>query len=351
MLVMGRHTAGRRRSCRIAPDMGINRKYGILLMAAMCMLAQPAWAAEPQQGAAPSLEILEKIQSAARTLDYSGVYTYQQGAVMLSSRIVHLVDGTGERERLELLDGAPREFLRHNEVTQCLIPEKKQVLIERKRGDRFPALILGSGQSIPEHYRINILPVPHRIASRECTVVELLPKDTQRYGYRLCADNETYLLLKAQTISADHGLIDQVSFNSLQLGDQVKPEQLVSDWNTKNWQVVETSMDPVDLAANGWRIPFPAGFQPVTQVSRPMKQGRKVSQLVLTDGLAAISVFIEPYDPDRPELPANGMASAGAMNIFQARIGDHRLTALGEVPADTLRGIAQSTEYVPRADH
>ncbi|AEC20227.1 sigma-E factor regulatory protein [Pusillimonas sp. T7-7] len=333
MLVMHRHTARQ------------------LLLAAACMLALPVWAAEPQQAAAQSLQMLEKIQKAARTLDYSGVYTYQQGTVMLSSRIVHLVDGTGERERLELLDGAPREFLRHNEVTQCLIPEKKQVLVERRRGDRFPALILGSGQNVPEHYQINVLPVPHRIASRECTMIELLPKDVHRYGYRLCADNETNLLLKAQTISAEHGLIDQISFNSLQLGDKVSPEQLVSDWNTKGWQVVETTMDPVDLAANGWRIPFPPGFQPVTQVTRPMKRGRKVSQLVVTDGLAAISVFIEPYDSDRPEPPADGMASAGAMNIFQARIGDHRLTALGEVPAGTLRSIAQNTEYVPRSGH
>src|SRR5690606_8070508 len=276
---------------------------------------------------------------------------YQQGAVMVSSRVVHLVDGTGERERLELLDGAPREFLRHNEVTQCLIPEKKQILVERRRGDRFPALILGSGTNIPEHYQINVLPMPHRIASRECTMIELLPKDAHRYGYRLCADNETNLLLKVQTISAEQGLIDQISFNSLQLGDKVRPEQLVSDWNTKSWQVVETAMEPVDLAAHGWRIHFPPGFLPVTQVSRPMKRGRKVSQLVVTDGLAAISVFIEPYEPDRPEPPADGMAHAGAMNIFQVWIGDHRLTALGEVQASTLLDIALSTEYVPRSSH
>src|SRR5690606_22313606 len=129
-------------------------------------------------------------------------------------------------------------------------------------------------------------------------VIDLKPKDDQRYGYRFCADNETNLLLKAQTISTERGLIDQIAFNSLQFGDQVKPEQLSSDWDTKSWQVLETVMDKVDLAANGWRIPFPPGFQPVTQVSRSMTRGRKVSQLVVTDGLAAISIFIEPYEQD-----------------------------------------------------
>ena len=46
---------------------------------------------------------------------------------MRSSRIIHVVDGTGERERLEVLDGSPREFIRHNETQLCLIPEKNLV--------------------------------------------------------------------------------------------------------------------------------------------------------------------------------------------------------------------------------
>lgn len=331
----------------------VSRICFVLLTAAACLAVQPAQGADDPSSpsAEQTLAMLQKIQAAARELDYSGIYTYQQGAVMLSSRIVHLVDGTGERERLELLDGAPREFLRHNDTTQCLIPDKKTVVIERRRGDRFPALLLDSGENIYEHYDITVKPSPHRIASRECTMIELAPKDAHRYGYRLCADTKTNLLLKAQTISPTQGLIDQLSFNSLQIGEKVAPEQLVSSWNTKGWQVLEVSMTPVDLVKSGWRIPFPDGFEAITQVNRPMKQGRQVSQLVLTDGLAAISVFIEPYDPDRKEPPASGMARAGAMNIFQARIGDHWLTALGEVPAETLRAIAEHTEYVPLSGH
>lgn len=345
-----RQATGHQRSGAAFHHAGLSRIYLVFLMAATCLLAQPALADQAAQQAPQTIEILKKIQAAARTLDYAGVYTYQQGPMMLSSRIVHLVDGTGERERLELLDGAPREYLRHNDVTQCLIPEKKRIVIEQRRGDRFPALMLGAGQTISEHYQINVLPAPHRIANRECTMVELLPKDPHRYGYRLCTDNETNLLLKAQTVSAEHGLIDQISFTSLQLGEKVEPGQLVSSWSTKGWQVVETVMEPVDLAANGWRIPFPPGFEPVTEVSRPMPRSRRVSQLVISDGLAAISVFIEPYDAG-PEPPANGMASAGAMNIFQARIAGHRLTALGEVPVGTLRDIVEHTEYVPGAGH
>lgn len=74
----------------------------------------PAWSAQPDEAAA----FLQQAQEAAQRLDYSGVYTYQQGASMQSSRIVHVVDGMGERERLEVLDGEPREYLKQNGIVQ-----------------------------------------------------------------------------------------------------------------------------------------------------------------------------------------------------------------------------------------
>lgn len=316
-------------------------------LAAACLLA-PAPAAAADAAPEPVLAVLAKVQQAARQLDYSGVYTYHQGQVMSSSRIVHMVDGTGERERIEILDGAPREFIRQNDVTQCLFPEKKTVVIERRNGERFPSLLLGSGKDLPAHYEMRPQAAVGRVAGRECAILELVPRDGLRYGYRLCVDTKTGLLLKLQTLSAERDVLDQIAFNSIQVGDKIESSLLASNWNLKDWKVVEPSMSPIDLAKNGWRIPFPQGFQPITQVQRHMKRGA-VSQLVVTDGLAAISVFIEPFEQDQKGQHANAVVSAGAMNIFRTRVGDHWLTALGEVPPETLRGIAERTEYVPLA--
>jgi sigma-E factor negative regulatory protein RseB len=322
-----------------------------LVIAMACAVSAPVLAAGQAAAQSDGMALLHDVQSAARKLDYAGVYTYQQGAALQSSRIVHLVDGTGERERIETLDGVPREFIRHNDVTQCLLPEKKLVVVEHKRGDRFPALILGEGAQIPQFYDIRAgSPGGHRVAGRECALVDLVPRDMHRYGYRLCTDTETHLLLKAQVIGPE-GVIEQISFNSLQIGSQVTPDQLNPAWNIQGWKKVESVMQPVDLARNGWRIPFPPGYEPVMQVSRTMKKGRRVSQLVLTDGLAAVSVFIEPHGAGKSPPYANEAVTTGAMNIFRTRIGDHWLTTLGEVPAQTLREIAERTEYVPLAQH
>ncbi|NGM87416.1 siderophore-interacting protein [Parapusillimonas sp. SGNA-6] len=327
------------------------RLYHIFLLSAACVLAGPAVAADAADAGAQQqqLALLRKAHDAARQLDYSGVYTYQQGSVMVSSRIIHLMDGTGERERIEILDGAPREYLRHNESTRYLVPEKKLVITERRRADRFPALLLGDGSGIPVHYDIRVGPSRDRVAGRECALIELVPRDSHRYGYSFCTDIKTHLLLKAQTIAPPHGVIDQIVFTSLTIGDQVNPKDLESRWNIRDWKVLQSAMAPVDLAAGGWRIPAPPGYQPLTQVTRPMKGGKPVSQLVMSDGLAAISVFIEPFSPDRDDAVGDAAIHAGAMNIFRTRIGDFWLTTLGEVPAETLRDIAQRTEYVPLA--
>lgn len=310
----------------------------------------PAVAQEPVPAETPHeqvLELFKKIQVAAQELDYSGVYTQYHNGALLSSRVVHVVDGTGERERVEILDGSPREFLTHNDTTQCLIPEHKVVIQQKSAKDRFPSLLLGEPVRIPDHYRVQLDVSRDRIAGRECMQTELFPRDVDRYGYRLCTDAQSNLLLRVQTLSPDRNVLEQIVFTSLDMGDAVKHDLLKPSWDTKEWRIVEAAMAPVDLAERGWRIPFPPGFEPLMQVSRPFSQGKEVKQLVLTDGLAAISVFIEPYVSANNDVFETRQATAGAVNIFRTRIGNHWLTALGEVPALTLRTIAERTEYVP----
>ena len=92
-----------------------------------------------------TLVFLQKVQSAARTLDYAGVTVYQQGGMLKSTHLVHLVDGTGERERQEVLDGSPQECLRHGGMEQCLLPEHRLIVERPAHSDHFPALLLGDG--------------------------------------------------------------------------------------------------------------------------------------------------------------------------------------------------------------
>lgn len=296
----------------------------------------------------PGMELLQKMQKAARSRDYAGVYTYQQGSVVLSTRVVHVVDGTGERERVSLLDGRPREYIRHNDTTQCLLPDLKLVLVERRDSERFPAVLFDEGDRLPAHYELRVSDALERVAGRACVDLTLTPRDSQRYGYRFCADEETGLPLRAQTVGPEGTLI-QIVFNTLEVGANVTSEALSPAWNTKDWKVVEVPVEEVDLASEGWRIPLPPGYQPLTQVARQMKADRRVKQLVASDGLSTISVFIEAYGEAGGQPREFGLMRKGALSVYRKRIGDHWLTVLGEVPADTVRDLADRTEYVPLA--
>src|SRR4051794_12904546 len=82
---------------------------------------------------------LRKIQSAAQKLNYSGTFVYQQANQMRTSRITHVQDGKNEIEKLEILDGKPREYIRNNEEVICYVPEAKTLLVEKRiTHDIFP---------------------------------------------------------------------------------------------------------------------------------------------------------------------------------------------------------------------
>lgn len=313
------------------------------------ILAAPARSAEttePQAGEV--LQFLQQTQKAARQSDYSGVFTYQQGDNMQSSRIVHVVDGTGERERLITLDGEQREFIRHNDTIQCLVPEKRLVLVEQHRMDRFPGVLLGDGRDLDKHYTLHKHESRQRVAGHECLPVDIQPRDQLRYGYRFCVDPDSKLLIKAQTFNAHGQLVNQISFMSLQQGSSVQAAELEVPWDLTQWRSVKLSTEPTDIAKLGWRVALPPGFSQIMQISRNMKSGQAVRQMVATDGLAAISVFFESFDPSHDSrLMLKGPARDGAMNIHGIRIGDHWLTAIGEVPAQTLRHVVEHIEYVP----
>jgi len=339
---------------------------GLLVGIARAQPAAPPFTPLPASEAA---QWLRRIQQAAHRLDYCGVATHQQGSDSHALRIIHVLDATGERERVELLDGAPHEWLRHNEQVERLWPERRAVVREARRSERFPGLL--SQPSVPlaelfKHYQLHVRPDMQRLAGRRCRQMHLVPRDARRYGYRLCVDAQTNLLLQKQTLAADGSVVEQTAFTTLQLGRDVDVAVLASPWPKAQWPVYEHDLKPVSLAARGWAVRPPAGFVTQTVVSRrPWRAAgdnnagsaadndRDIVQILLSDGLATISVFIEPALPDADptnaahRVPLQGASRHGALNAWGARIAGHWLTGVGEVPGATLKKLIESTQYTP----
>lgn len=297
---------------------------------------------------------LKKIQSSAQKLNYSGTFVYQQGSQVRTSRITHIFNGKNELEKLEILDGKPREYIRNNEEIACYVPENKSIRVEKRiTKDVFPAILGANPTDLAEHYNLKKGEIG-RVAGFDCQAIILEPKDNLRYGYKLWAEKSTGLLLKAQTLNEKNEVVEQIAFTQLSIG-HIDPSRVKPSFpNTHGWRVENAVMSDANLS--GWSVKeIPAGFKKIREMKRLITDTapaadnaaptqREVSQIVYSDGLAAISVFIESGSQSRTE----GSMQQGAMNIVGKRQGDYWLTVVGEVPATAIKQVSNSIEFKPK---
>jgi sigma-E factor negative regulatory protein RseB len=292
---------------------------------------------------------LDRVHHAAQAREYEGTLVYQRGGVIQSSRIVHFTDGGNEYEQIESLDGKPRRMLRQNDNTYTFIPDRGLCLVaKRLNRDSFPALLSVPGEQALTVYTAHATGVD-RVAGHDVDVVELQPRDAYRYAYRLWAEKRSGLLLRSQTLAPDGRVLEQMAFSEIRFGAPADRSLIAKGMRDLSaWRVVRSPSEPADLAAQGWRIqPELPGFREISALRRPM-QARdpatapvRVDQVVFSDGLSAVSVFIEPVGGERTA----GLSTAGATSIFVQRQGDFWITALGEVPPATLERFAASLEF------
>ncbi|NLY63898.1 MAG: siderophore-interacting protein [Alcaligenaceae bacterium] len=326
----------------------LQKTVWLVLACAVAAYGLPA-AAQPHRelAGAELIAFLERVQNASKSNDYSGIFAYQQGDQIMSSRVTHIVDGEGVKERLELLDGDPQEYLRTNDVVQCLIPEEKTVLLTKSRKDRFPALLQLNENHLDQYYTGSLNPKNARVAGFECQQIEIKPRTPDRYGYRLCVDVKTRLLLKSQTVTAENKVVEQVAFTGLVMGKEVDVSLLNSRYQLKDWTVKKEELVSVDFSKEGWKIRFPIGYTPVLSIIRPKGTNERVKHLILSDGLSSISVFVQQLQESEKTLQAHAAVQVGSLNVFRQRVDDYWVTVIGAAPMSTLKNMAESAKFIP----
>lgn len=286
--------------------------------------------------------LLQQVQQAAKTQNYQGIFAHQRNGEMRSFRVTHRFADGQEFERLEVLNDSPREYLRHNDQVQCLIPDQQLIVSEQQRQERFPALLMGSVTQLSQHYDFVLQDRKARVAGRNCHLISIVPKDEHRSRYELCVDQQTGLLLEAQMHDEYGVVLEHIAFTQLQVGQSIPDEALRPTWSTEGWQMVEREHNVIDLKALGWFYREPPGYRSVVEIDRQFRDGREVSQVILTDGLATISIFIEPYQENLSHHQMIGASRSGAVNLYGKRHDAYWVMVAGEAPAATVRQVADS---------
>jgi sigma-E factor negative regulatory protein RseB len=293
-----------------------------------------------------ALSWLDRIVSAAQRLNYVGTFTYQSEFHSETSRITHYFDGRTEREKLEVLDGSPREVVRVDDEVKCFLPADRTVIVQRLGQRAFPALP-GEGHSgLTRHYRIRAGEIG-RVAGMEAQLLVLEPRDTLRYGHLLWADRTTGLLLKLRTVDSRGGGIEQFAFTEVRIGGTIERDALKPrfDVGASGWTVYDVNATRATEDEDAWEFrSLPAGFARTAGLKRQFKAGMpEAMHYVFTDGMAAISVFIERVGQSG-ERPKSGFYRTGAAIAYQRVVGDRLITTIGEVPPSTLKIVAEGIQ-------
>ena len=323
----------------------ISRKIVALFL--LLVFGFPAtFAQELPRSSESALNWLKRMADAPRRHNYSGTFVYYADGHIETSRIVHKVDSISERERIEVLDGSPRIVFRNNDEMKCYLPESKRIYTEKLWFRKFFPDILPQpfDNVIDENYFVKEDRL-ERVTDRQCQILLLIPRDSLRHGHQFWVDVETGLLLKAAVVNGSE-IIEQFAFAQLDIGgeihaDSLKPNQSLVQ---EEWKVTDLITSFLKAGELKWQVmSLPAGFKKLVEMKRNLaEKPTLVDHIALSDGLATVSVFIEPITQDAPASLPGFFTSRGAINVYVRILGDNKITTVGEVPLETIKLIGDS---------
>src|SRR5262245_28301799 len=315
-------------------------KYSVALAAVAMTAFSSANAADRA-----AREWLERMSESLASRNYDGNYLHMRNArAPESMRIIHRVEKGKVTERLVSLDGSGREIIRNQDEVICYLPDRRLVVVEKRTDDRtLMATVPIYNEQLEAHYSIE-RGAFKKALGRRTQVILVQPRDQYRYGYRLWLDDETAMPLMSQLCDRNGNVIEQIVFAELNFRERISADAVKPGVTGEGFRWVRQDAQEPRMAnvALGWNIVrVPSGFR-LTTWRLQVIQGSNtpVRHLVLSDGLASVSVFIEPRSPQTEAM--RGLAKVGAAFAFSRDLDGHQVTAVGEVPAATVEAIAEA---------
>ena len=303
--------------------------------------------AEPPQIAEnTTLDVIKSVESllddaakAVQTQNYSGRFTYEFGNILETLEVVHTVKDGVESERILHLSGKKREFVRHSRSARCLtvgaLLLRGETIIER-----------GAGQKLSNNYLFYI-GTDERVAGRETTTVQIVPRDEFRYGLTLAFDKRTGLPLLTILNNTKHTL-ERFQFVELTTGDEVLVSELAptdgpfQTLDSKQLTCLNRAEERISVSSPWSARWVPPGFV----LAQAESNAHYEAILTYTDGLAAFTVFVSSLSGVSAESIKSGAARRGATlaMIHKGQFeGSMKVVALvGEIPLAAAQKVLES---------
>jgi sigma-E factor negative regulatory protein RseB len=287
---------------------------------------------------------MQKTASAARELNYQGLFVYHNGAIIRSVQITHINEGGREFTRNVVLDGRPREVFSEGDDIVIFNAKNDKVVIEKRRGQNlFPAMLPTQLYPLRQNYKLKFVG-QERVAGRLAQVIDMIPNDNLRYQYRVWSDAEYGLLLKMSMLDIEGHTLEQIGFNQLAMLHTKNLDWFQPKIDATKPYVMDDTTDLTHVEDNLVIPNLPAGYKKIDQIRlRVPGKTTSVQQFIFSDGLASVSLFVEPLIKGMP--PRIGKKTMGSTNVYAHVLNGYQLVVVGEVPAQTVEQIAQQVTF------
>lgn len=279
---------------------------------------------------------LERIGPALVELDYQGRLVMVSGTSMETLDVFHDYDDGRERMRLVTQTGPHREVIRNDKMVMCIGTGIDSVGYDADTAGRWNPAGQFAGASKLDEYKAQ-MGKTGRVASRDCQIIDLQSRDGWRYGYRLWLDKETGLPLRIALLGETGQALEQMAFTEIEV-NHPPDEANLRPSTQQGLQRVQT-LSAGKQSDPGWRVRSPPpGFS--------LRSGRRLGdsvQLLYSDGLASVSVYIEPFAAGQR---GESAMRRGAVNVHSMWQDGRRVVAIGKVPAATVDYFARNAQSV-----
>lgn len=277
---------------------------------------------------------LSKMHRAAHMANYQGIFVYGHKDNLSSMKIIHSTDGASERERLISLDGTGREVIRSKNSVTCILPDSKSVVVEKNRPkSEFPPAFPMKINELSRSYDFH-LSGKEMVAGQTAQKVIIKPKDKYRYGHALWIDVDSGLLLKTHLMNESGDAVEKFMFTQIDFMDNI-PDKLLKPsiaGDNFTWYESKEKSKVKAVQPTKWAVKeLPKGFKADMNRKHVMpRSGIAMEQLMFSDGLTSVSVFIEQQSKKNDQLI--GSSQMGAINAC-GRFLDNgiHVTVVGEV--------------------
>ncbi|GHD58733.1 MucB/RseB C-terminal domain-containing protein [Jeongeupia chitinilytica] len=292
---------------------------------------------------AQASQLVNRVTEAPKSLTFQGIYIQQRHNFMQSYRVFHQGGGGADVERRESLDGPQLEYLRHGDLISVFTPDSRPVTLDRRHTSKmFPRQFPDHAEELLGNYQIRRIG-RERVAGLDADIYDFEPRDRFRFPHRYWIDSGSGLMLKTVMYGPRREVTEIFAFSQINIGGALD-KRLLKPVNPVRPVVLE-QLPQAPVADPQWQIDdLPPGFKLFRQLKRNLPgKNKPVLHYLYGDGLVTVSVFIEPIDARMPQ----GLTQQNGISLFCRHVGNYMITALGEVPPETVQAFSQA--FSPRS--